>query len=129
VTGFSVGNLKVETADGKSFTLLEPFLFVRPNGEVIPVPAGAKSDGASTPSALWITLPPFGAYWRAAFLHDHLYRETMLPKEECDDIFKEAMESLGVRWDDLNTLYEGVHLFGWSSFKEDRDQVKKELTA
>jgi hypothetical protein len=118
VTGFSVGNLKVETADGKSFTLLEPFLFVRPNGEVIPVPAGAKSDGASTPSALWITLPPFGAYWRAAFLHDHLYRETMLP-----------MESLGVRWDDLNTLYEGVHLFGWSSFKEDRDQVKKELTA
>jgi hypothetical protein len=118
--GFSESDITVTTKDGQNFTLARPFFFTRPDGEVIPVPAGAQSDGASTPAVLWPTLPPFGEYWKAAFLHDYLYRETELPKDECDTIFKEAMESLGVSALDITTLYEGVHLFGWSSFAGDR---------
>ena len=118
--GFSVDKLQVETSDGRNFVLLVPFLFVRPNGEVVPVDAGAQSDGASDPALLWPSLPPFGTYWKSAFLHDHCYRVTKLPKDVCDTIFLEAMESCGVSKVDEDVLYEGVHLFGESSFDEDR---------
>ena len=118
--GFSTPTLKVETEDGRNFTLLAKFTFTRPNGEVIVVPMGAQSDGASTPQAMWNLLPPFGVYWKAAFLHDYLYRYTQRPKDECDMILKEAMEALGVSWLDRDSIYDGVVIGGESAFNEDR---------
>lgn len=118
--GFQNLPLKVSTQDGHNFVLLEPFSFVRPNGEVITVPTDTTSDGASTPPILWPKLPPFGKYWKAAFLHDYLYRCTTRPKSECDTIFNEAMESLQVEEETRITMYEGVHLAGWKAFRDDR---------
>lgn len=118
--GFSVDKLKVESSDGRNFVLLVTFSFIRPSGEVVTVPMGATSDGASTPQAMWNVLPPFGTYWRAAFLHDWLYRGSDRPKGECDTILKEAMESLGVGWLDRDSIYEGVAIGGEESFRADR---------
>lgn len=118
--GFSEESLFVSTPDGLNFTLCMAFTFTRKNGEAITVPIGTKSDGASTPRLIWREIPPFGIYWRAAFLHDYLYRDTERPKAECDDIFLEAMESLGTPAIESRTIYEGVHLFGWASFDGDR---------
>jgi len=118
---FSSDTLKVETSDGRNFTLLEPFTFTRRAGGVISVPAGTKSDGASTPRGMWQALPPFGPYWKAAYLHDYLYRDSQYDKDYCDSVFLEAMEVLGVDTIEAHTIYEGVHLFGWSSFREDRE--------
>lgn len=117
---FSCTELTVQTSDGRNFVLLEPFSYVTSAGVTINVPAGATSDGASTPPELWPTIPPFGKYWMAAFLHDYLYRCTQLPKAECDSIFKDAMLNLGVTVLEAITIYEGVNLFGTSSFDSDR---------
>lgn len=118
--GFSVEKLRVETSDGHNFTLLDGFTYTTKSGEVISVPAGTTSDGASTPKAMWNIIPPFGPYWKAAFLHDFLYRYTQKSKEYCDNIIDEAMDSLGVNDIEADTIYEGVHLLGWSSFEGDR---------
>ena len=120
---FSVDALTVSTGDGRNFILVEPFTYTSKSGEVIAVPAGSTSDGASTPCELWPTIPPFGRYWRAAFLHDYLYRFTQRPKVECDALFKEAMVSIGVNAIEADIIYQGVNLFGESNFQADRASV------
>ena len=120
MTGFSTDSLTVSTADGLNFVLVEPFSFTRADGTIITVPAGTTSDGASTPRILWPTLPPGGKYWRAAFLHDYLYRDTGWPKVFCDNTFLEAMEDSGVNEVEAHTLYETVSHLGAISYLEDR---------
>jgi len=124
---FSTDKLKVETADGRNMTLLEAFTFTRKDGCVITVPAGSTSDGASTPAAMWPTLPPFGTYWKAAVLHDYLYRDSGVPKNFCDETFQQAMEALGVSEFEEQTLYQGVHLLGGESFEEDRKEARANM--
>ena len=119
---FSTENFKVATTDGRNFTLLEPVTFTRYSGEVITIPAGAQSDGASTPQAVWPTLPPFGKYWRAAYLHDFLYRYTHRSKVECDDILREAMAVIGVDAFEMDVIYQGVALAAEDAFAADRGQ-------
>jgi hypothetical protein len=123
---FSTDTLKVATSNGRNFVLLEPFSYTSLAGMIINVPAGATSDGASTPREIWPTIPPFGLYWMAAFLHDYLYRCTQLPKVQCDDLFKEAMGILGCSVIEVDAIFEGVNLFGQESFNDDRAaQVQK----
>jgi hypothetical protein len=81
---------------------------------------------------MWITLPPFGEYWKAAVAHDAAYRGTlevwrdshwlpaMLTKDEADSLFLEIMSTLQVAEAQKAQLYEGVHLLGYRAFREDR---------
>jgi hypothetical protein len=123
--GFQSTDFKVSTSDGRNFVLLEPVVFVTQLGAHITIPAGATSDGASTPPALWPEIPPFGIYWKAAFFHDYLYRATQASKSECDALLLEAMQSLGVDSILAKTIYEGVALGGQSSFDADRAAQSK----
>ena len=130
---------QVATTDGRNFTLLADAFYVAKDGTRYCLPAGATSDGASTPAEVWPLIPPFGLYWPAAFLHDAAYRNTLfvcnsdnntditttrvkaaLPKEKCDALLLEAMETLGVGMVERHTIYEGVVLGGKSSFETDR---------
>ena len=120
MSGFSVNTLKVSTEDGRNFILLEPFTYTSLHGDSIIVPVGSESDGASTPPEIWPSIPPFGKYWKAAYLHDYLYRYTKYPKEYCDSILREAMICLGVNKIEVDVIYEGVNLGGQSSFDQDR---------
>ena len=115
--------MKVETDDGRNFTLIEPYNYEANSGEIITIPAGTTSDGASTPQAMWNIIPPFGAYWKAAVLHDYLYRFTKRPKEECDNLLKEAMASLGVDETEMLAIYEGIVIGGEEAFEEDRKMM------
>jgi len=117
---FAKATLRVESSDGRFFKLLEPLVYTSESGEVIIVPEGATTDGASTPQAIWNIIPPFGTYWLAAILHDYLYRLTKRPKAECDGLLLEAMTSLGVDRLLRETIYDGVRLGGASAFDEDR---------
>lgn len=117
---FTCSKFRVETDDGLHFTLLEPVVYFTHELERIEIPAGATSDGASVPRALWNILPPFGSYWRAAVLHDWLYRCSTKPKDECDLIFRDAMTDLGVEPAVRDAIYEGVRLGGQAAFDEDR---------
>lgn len=118
--GFSTEKLKVETADGRVFSLLESFTYTRKDGVVITVPAGSESNGASTPRLLWRILPPFGTYWKAAYLHDRLYESGDYDKDFCDETFLEAMESCGTAGAVATPIYQGVHVFGWPAWSDCR---------
>lgn len=110
----------VRTQDGHDVITLSPLTYVTKAGESITIPIGTRSDGASVPQALWGILPPFGTYYRACLLHDYLYRNTARPREECDAILLEAMESSGVSEWECHAIYEGVRLGGSWAFAQDR---------
>ena len=122
---FDKERLSTTTTDGWNVIISEPFTYTTKAGEAITVPAGSDSDGASVPRVLWRLFPPFGCYYRAAVLHDYLYRHTLRPKAECDKIFLEAMLSCGVPKAKAWTIYQGVNWFGRWAFKNCRKGVKQ----
>ena len=85
----------------------------------IEVPAGAETDGASVPRIFWAIFEPFGEYFPAAVIHDHLYTPAnrLYDRWEADIIFKEAMYHLGVHWRKREPIYHAVRIFGGSSFR------------
>jgi hypothetical protein len=129
----SPSEILVRTGDGRNVTLMEPIEFQTDKGVTYQVPIGATSDGASTPAALWPTIPPFGQYWKAAVVHDAAYRNqlqrqlesgfwvpAMLSKEDCDALFLDCMTALGVDQPLKDAIYEGVAMFGGKAFMDDR---------
>lgn len=75
------------------------------SGELVYVPAGYLTDGASVPRFLWGLIPPWGSYGQAAVVHDILCEYLSITKDgqpqpisraRCDEILLEAMEALGV---------------------------------
>jgi|WetSurMetagenome_2_1015567.scaffolds.fasta_scaffold833735_2 hypothetical protein len=118
---FLQDNLAVRTSDGLHSVSLEPLQYQTNAGVVITAPTGSDSDGASVPHlfhALGFT--PFGPWWLAARLHDYLYRKTYLPREYCDDILNESMESLVVADVKRMAIYNAVRAFGEMAFDKDR---------
>ena len=134
MSGFDKTSLDVRTSDGRNVVLLEPLTFTRPQevgGQVITMPAGATSDGASIPKVFWsLGLAPFGPYWLATVLHDGLYRGLTSPRiddrDVADLILWEAMTSLGVAKHIAQEIYEGVHLGGQVAWDKDRAQLTDE---
>jgi hypothetical protein len=104
------------------------FSFVRPNGEVVTIKAGSRTDQASIPQALWsMGLPPDGDYAPASAPHDACYRShgTFLyfgfvgrtrpepyTRAECDQILLEGMEALNVSAWKRTVIYQAVRLGG-----------------
>lgn len=82
------------------------------------VPTGFKTDFASVPRFFWRVIPPDGQYAQASVLHDFLYNRKIRPRLECDQIFLESMEVLGVTWWKRKVMYRAVRLFGWVAFKK-----------
>jgi hypothetical protein len=68
---------------------------------------------------------PFGPWWLAAFVHDHLYRHTWHERSFCDDILNEAMASLGVSDFKRVTIYEAVRNFGGLAFAANRKLLEE----
>lgn len=130
--GFENMPFRVATTDGRGVTLLADVYYTARSGQRFCLPAGATSDGASTPREAWPLLPPFGEYWPAAVLHDTAYRNSLrvwdggawaraaLGKAECDALLLEAMETLGVAAVERETIYEGVVIGGKAAFEADR---------
>lgn len=76
------------------------------------IPKGFKFDLATTPRFLWSILPPFGKYNAASTVHDYLYVNKMITREQADKIFLSQMKSDGVgliRY----PMYWYVRLLGW----------------
>jgi hypothetical protein len=129
----SRNDVLVRSRDGRNFVVQEDIDLVTDTGTHYRVPIGAESDGASTPPELWAEIPPFGAYWLAALVHDSAYRNTllrqmengfwvpaMLNKDDSDTLLLDCMAALGVEQVRKEAIYEGVHFFGWKAFRDDR---------
>ena len=83
----------------------------------VSVPTGFVTDLASIPRVFWSLLRPDGVYAYAAILHDYLYWFQTLPRENCDMIFKLAMQDFGIDTVTVTTIYEAVRKAGgpaWS---------------
>jgi len=88
----------------------------------ITVIEGFITDFASVPRVLWSILPPTGRYTKAAVLHDYLYSNAShldLNRKQCDKMFLQAMEILGVKKWVRNTIYRAVRIFGKNYFRKD----------
>lgn len=88
--------------------LLEPLVFVDERGLEYVVPAGFSTDFASVPRvpiAYWLT---GNTAHRPAVLHDWLCRTAPVPRTVADQLFLEAMESVGMpRWR-LGAMFRAV---------------------
>ena len=88
--------------------------------EIITVPAGTQTDFASVPMGLHNLFPKDGEYTPAAIIHDFLYQTCGLhgrfTRKQCDAIFLEAMEVIGVgkvrRW----IIHRAVRMGGWAAW-------------
>lgn len=88
------------------------------------IPAGFVTDWASIPRFYRWRFSPTGKHSRAALAHDFLYREAIVPRAVCDQVFLDAMEALGVGWWSRHVMHKAVRLGGWASYgKGDPDHA------
>ena len=107
--------------DGLNWRVDEGFLYESAVLQrIIEIPTGFVTDFASTPSFLWWVLPPTGPWGKPAVVHDELFRTWHLATfEQSNRTFLEAMTHLSKfipHWKRV-VLYEGVQVFGRSSYK------------
>ncbi len=85
---------------------------------LVTVPVGFESDLASIPQFLQSIIPLVGNHLQAAIVHDICYRFRIgVSKKQADEMFYDAMRTLGVGWLKAQTMYQAVRFFGGSSFK------------
>ena len=97
-----------EPVDGKWFITISVLDYIAKDGEPFRVPIGVNTDFASIPKAFRIIIPRVGRHGKAAVLHDWLCEFKIIPREQADKIFLEAMESLGVGRIKRRTMYTAV---------------------
>ena len=115
------GPLELEWVDGHNWLVTRDFVYVtdvRLADSVICVPAGFVTDFASIPRVLWALLPPTGEYGKAAVIHDYRYRTPgKATRSQADSVLLEAMKAAGVGRFTRATIYSGVRVGGWASYK------------
>lgn len=116
-SGFDT-DVTIQAAGTTTWRLTVPLIWTGSQGDTFIVPAGFITDFATVPRFLhWLVLP-YGAYTRAAVLHDYLLTELAgwwrsgtgrgyigsppADSRDTDGIFRRAMKDLGVpgpkRW-------------------------------
>lgn len=108
------------------FLLLERFEYhigSKNSEEIIIVPAGFISDGATIPPILWpIIGHPMANYAQGAFLHDILYRDKVYSRKRCDEIFLESMVVLEIALWKRKIIYWGLRVGGWYSWNKGKSK-------
>ncbi|GAB2704654.1 DUF1353 domain-containing protein [Nocardia thraciensis] len=91
----------VEAIDAESWRVREPIEY-RGEYQTFIVPTGFRTDFASVPRALVWLVPRYGAFTRAAILHDYLTRGGEVSRADADGLFRRALRETGVtvpqRW-------------------------------
>ena len=119
--------LELKVLGSQSYEVVEPLVYeTKDTTLTIQVNPKFDFDGASVPQALWSfgLSPMTGGYQRSACLHDALYACEYYPRDVCDALFLEAMESEGVGYIKRYAMYNAVRAFGWLVWKEHKkDEV------
>jgi len=118
----------------ETFYLREHFRYrigERDSKQIIEVPNGFITDGASIPGIVQNILSPWGQYGKAAVLHDFLYKTNLLGSQKASDqLLLEAMEVLGVsKWQRV-VIYRALRIGGWVAWnnyrKNDASRIARE---
>lgn len=84
----------------------------------VTVPAGFKTNGASTPRILQNLFPMVHRYFPACIIHDYMYSgELGNTKEQADDLLDLNMRRLEISAWYRVPMVAAVRLFGGSNFK------------
>ena len=116
------------------YGLLDPISW-RPNpGEPklapVHVPKGFVSDLASIPRAFYTAFRPDGRYAYAAVIHDYLYWNQEIAREDADTVFKLCMQDFQVPTPSVTTIYYGVRGGGswaWDQNARSRKSGEKRI--
>ena len=109
--------------------ITEPFEYFTEDGvDVILVPIGFVSDGASIPRIFWTIIgsPWTGKYAKAAVVHDFLYDRQLFTRKKSDRIFIEGMKILGVGWFKRKIMWFSVRVGGWGPWRKHKKELKNE---
>ncbi len=91
----------IEPASRRTWRLARPMEY-EGESETFTVPAGYVTDLASVPRALLWLVPPYGAYTRAAILHDWLITDAIpagrITSRDTDGLFRRVMREEGVKF-------------------------------
>jgi hypothetical protein len=116
-----ITQLSIEAADDADtgqWVLTRPLEYASEIAKaIIIVPAGFKTDFASTPRLPLVYLLAGNVATKAAVVHDYVYSEGRYPRDQCDAIFREASEAIGVSWFRRQMMWAGVRLGGGSHYK------------
>jgi hypothetical protein len=137
--------LSVQTAGPATFTVIAPLIWTGTLGDTFTVPVSFLTDFATVPRFLHWKISPYGAYTRAAVLHDWLlvsladWQEQVEASEggllgsappansrDADGIFRRVMQDLGVPWDTRWTMWAAVR---WASLFTSRRAYGRNITA
>jgi len=111
----AINHGKDRERDGRTtVVVIQPFGYRRPGSDrVIWVPATYVTDFASIPRVGRWLIPPFGRHAIAAVVHDWLYSVGEPGRRgEADDVFREALDELGVDVIRRNVMHRAVSAFG-----------------
>jgi hypothetical protein len=107
--------------NGKSiYRLISPLVFNDGTQEIV-VPEGFETDLASVPRVPVAYMTWGDRAHREAVLHDYLYSFGAvpdLPRDACDELFRQAMISRGNPWWVYQPMYWGVRFAGWNYYKK-----------
>jgi len=116
-----LGDLVVEPqADGETWKVHEQFQYSSDIlNTIVTIPVGFITDGASIPKIFWNILQPTGPYFRAAVIHDYLYRWQKFTRRQSDDALLEGMWVLNCKRWQYCCIYIAVRCFGFFAWKKD----------
>lgn len=113
--------------------LLTADFTVTVGGRTFTVPAGTRTDLATTPRFLWNLLPPTGIYEAAAVAHDHWcaagIRNGALTSRQADGYFRDLMGEAGVSLPRRWLMFAGVRLAAPFSKGRRPSEVGRDLPA
>jgi hypothetical protein len=98
--------LSIRAVSPTTWALTAPLVWTGTQGDTYVVPGGFVTDFATVPRFVhWLVLP-YGAYTRAAVLHDYLIERRInnadpalrVTSRDTDGIFRRVMQDLGVPW-------------------------------
>lgn len=114
-TGFD-SDLAIKAKTDVTWVLTAPLKWTGTRNETFIVPTAFETDFASVPRFLHWLISPYGAYTRAAVLHDWLIVERInhpdpalrVTSRDVDGIFRKIMAELGVGWVKRWTMWAAV---------------------
>lgn len=114
-----IGRFLVEPMlDGKSWKVHKEFKYESDVlNTTITIPVGFITDGASIPKLFWNIIQPTGPYFRAAVIHDYLYRWQKFTRRQSDDVLLEGMWVLKCKRWQYFCIYTAVRYFGFFAWK------------
>jgi len=129
--GFLETTLDTRSSNGRDDVLLSELRFLDTDGTLYKTPAGADTDGGSTPRICWLipNFEPTGKHWFDWILHDGGYRDTLevfrgggwypaaLSRLQCDQLLDRSLRLRGMGQIKRAFVYHTLRAEGWRYFK------------